>query len=61
MNIGKRAEELVDIELDFDHGHRYLHFSKVTGRPIYCLRYVLQHEVQKYLVLLILLVSHTVS
>lgn len=52
MNVGKRAKELVDVELDFKDRHGSLHFVEVSGCAVYGLGDVLEYEVQIDLILL---------
>lgn len=39
MDVGKRAEELVDVELDLENGHDGLHLVEVARCTVDGLRY----------------------
>ena len=46
MDIGKGAEELVDVYLDLEDGHRRLHFVEETRGAVHSLRHELKDEVE---------------
>jgi hypothetical protein len=50
--VGKGAEELVDVELDFEYGHGGLHLVEVAGGAVDGLGDVLLDQVEVDLVLL---------
>ena len=52
VDVGEGAEELVDVQLDFEDGHDRLHLVEVARRPVDSLGNKLQHEIQVDLVLL---------
>ena len=52
MDVGERAEELVDVELDFEDGHDSLHLVEVARCSVDGFRDVLEHEVKIDFVLL---------
>ena len=52
VDVGKRAEELVDVQLDFEDGHNRLHLVEVARSTVHGLRNKLEHEIQVHLVFL---------
>lgn len=52
VNVGERAEELVDVQLDFEDGHNRLHLVEVARSTVHGLRNKLEHEIQVHLVFL---------
>lgn len=46
MDVGERAEELVDVKLHFEDGHYRLHLVEVARGAVHGLRDVLKHEVE---------------
>lgn len=52
MDVGKGAEQLVDVKFDFDHRHRGFHFVEVARRSINRLRHILKNQVQVDFILL---------
>ena len=52
VDVGKRAEELVNVELDFEDRHDRLHLVEVAGGSIDGLWNEFEHEIQVHLVLL---------
>jgi hypothetical protein len=52
VDVCERAEELVDVELDFEDGHNRLHLVEVARRTVHGLGNELKHEIQVDLVLL---------
>lgn len=46
MDVGQRPEELVDVQLDLQHGHRSLEFVEVTGCTVNSLWDILENEVE---------------
>jgi hypothetical protein len=50
--VGEGAEELVDVELDFEYGHGGLHLVEVAGSAVDGLGDVLLDQVEVDLVLL---------
>ena len=46
VNVGKRAEELVDVYLDLENGHSGLHLVKEAGGPVHSFRHELEDEVK---------------
>lgn len=52
VNVGERAEELVDVELNFEDWHRGFQLIKVTRSTIHGLGYKLQYQVQVYFIFL---------
>jgi len=57
MDVRKRSEELIDVQLDLDHGHDGLQFIEEARGPIHGLGYVLEDKVQVDFVLLQVAVS----
>lgn len=45
MNIRKRTEELVDINLDLKDGHGGLHLVEESRRTVDSFRHKLQHQI----------------
>lgn len=52
VNVGERAEELVDVQLDFEDGHNRLHLVEVARSTVHGLGNELKHEIQVHLVFL---------
>ena len=52
VDVGERAEQLVDVELDFQNRHGGLHLVEVPRSAIHGLRYELQDKVEIHLVFL---------
>ena len=52
VDVGERAEQLVDVELDFEDGHDRLHLVEVARSAVNRLGNKLEHEIQIHLVLL---------
>lgn len=52
VDVGERAEELVDVEFDFEDGHDRLHLVEVARSAVDGLGDELEHEIQVNLVLL---------
>ena len=52
MDVGQRAEQLVDVELHLQHGHRGLELVEVAGRPVNGLWDILEHQVEIHLIFL---------
>lgn len=52
VDIGERAEELVDEELHLEDRHDGLHLVKVARRTVYGLRNELQDEIEVNLIFL---------
>ena len=54
VNIRKRTEKLVDVELDLEYGHGGLEFVEIARCSIDCFGDVLEHEVEVDFVLLMI-------
>lgn len=52
VNVGKRTEELVDVELDLEDWHRGLELVKVSRSPVYSLGDKFEHQVEIDLIFL---------
>lgn len=52
MDVGKRAEQLVGIELDLKNGHDGLHLVKVARRTVDCLWDIFKYQIEVHLVFL---------
>lgn len=50
--VGEGAEELVDVELDFEDGHGRLHLVEVSAGAVNCLGDEFLHEIEVHLILL---------
>ena len=50
--VGEGAEELVDVELDFENWHCRLHFVEISRSTVNGLWDVLLHKIEVYLILL---------
>ena len=50
--VGERAEELVDVQLDFEDRHGRLEFVKVPRGAVHGLRNKLEYQVQVYFIFL---------
>lgn len=46
VDVRKGAEELVDIELDFEDGHDRLHFVEISRGAVHGLRNELEYQIQ---------------
>jgi hypothetical protein len=52
MDVGERAEQLVDVQLDFENGHDSLHLVEVAWGTVNGLRDEFEHEIEIDFVLL---------
>lgn len=52
MNIGKRAEELINVQLNFKDGHRGFHLVEIARYAIDSLGHEFEDEIQIYFVFL---------
>ena len=52
VDIGKGAEELIDVELHFEYGHCSLHLVEIARCPVHGFGNVFEYEIQVDLVLL---------
>jgi len=52
VDVGERAEELVDVELDLEDGHRRLHLVEESRGPVDGFRNEFLHEIEVDLILL---------
>ena len=52
VNVGERAEQLVNVQLDLEDGHGCLHFVKIAGRAVNGFRNEFEYEIEVDLVLL---------
>lgn len=52
VDVGERAEQLVNVQLDFENGHDGLHLVEVTGGAVDCLGDELEDEIQVHLIFL---------
>ena len=51
VDISERAEELVDVQLDFENGHDRLHLVEVARGPVDSLWNEFEHEVEVHFIL----------
>jgi len=52
MDVGERAEELVDVQLDLEDRHGGLELVEMAAGAVDGLRHILKHQIQIYLILL---------
>ena len=52
VDVGKRTEELVNVELDFQHGHGGLHLVEVPGCSVNGFWDIFENEVQVHFIFL---------
>lgn len=52
MDVGKRAEQLVGVELDLKNRHNGLHLVEVARRTVDCLRNIFEYQIEVHLVFL---------
>lgn len=46
VDVGERAEKLVDVELDLENGHDGLHLVEIARSPVNGFRHELEYEVE---------------
>lgn len=46
MDVGQRSEELINIELDFEHWHHSLELVEVAGSAVYGFGDIFEDQVQ---------------
>ena len=52
VDVGKRAEQLVNVQLDLENGHGCLHLIEVAGRAVDGFGNKFEYEIEVDLVLL---------
>ena len=58
VDVGESAEELVNVELDFEDWHGRLHLVEVSGCAVDCLWNEFLDQVEVDLILLVLVSEH---
>jgi hypothetical protein len=52
VDVGERAEKLIDVEFDLKNGHHRLHLVEIAGCAVYGLGYEFKHQVEIHFIFL---------